>query len=360
MKVPEREVEVPHFLAVAAAYSWRFLTVVAAAAVVVFALVTLRLIVIPVFVALLLSTLLVPIAGRLRRLGAPKLLAAWGAVLTGLGVLALIVFLIVPPVAEQMDDVGRDARRGLEDTLAWLTEGPLDLSRAEVDNYTDRITEQLRASSGSLVSGAFKGVYIIAELVAGLLLTLVLTFFFVKDGSRLADGLLALFAERRRNKVRDIASSSWTALGAYMRGTALVGVFDALAIGLALVIVGVPLAMPLAILTFLGAFFPLIGAVVAGTLATLVALVTTGVVPALVIAAVTIVVQQVEGDVLQPMVLGRAVQLHPLVILLSLTGGAIVAGIAGAFLAVPLAAVTSVAVSHLRNGSSEPVTTVRA
>lgn len=344
----ERKIEIPRALAVASAYSWRFLTVVAATAVVVFVLVTLRLIVIPAFVALLLSTLLVPVASMLKRAGAPPLLAAWGALLLGIGVVVGIGTLIAPQIADQLDNLGRDVRRGLEDVVTWLVDGPFNLSRADVDRYLDQAADQLRGSRASLVSGAFRGVYVVAEVIAGFLLTIVLTFFFVKDGERLASSALGLFAERRRPTVRDIGKRSWEALGAYMRGTAIVGLVDAVAIGVALLIVGVPLVLPLVIITFFAAFFPLIGAVLAGSLATLVALVTAGVVPAAVIAAVTIAVQQVEGDVLQPLVLGRAVNLHPLAILLSLTGGAIVAGVAGAFLAVPMAAVASVAASTLR------------
>jgi predicted PurR-regulated permease PerM len=152
-----------------------------------------------------------------------------------------------------------------------------------------------------------------------------------------------------------VSKRSWDALGAYIRGTAIVGLVDAVAIGGTMLVLGVPLVAPIAVITFFGAFFPLVGAVVAGVIAALVALVTTGFVPALILAAATIVVQQVEGDVLQPLVLGRAVHLHPLVILLSLTGGAIVAGIAGAFLAVPVAAVVSVAVAHLRGREPDTV-----
>lgn len=347
----KREVEVPRSLAVASALSWRFLVVVAATAVIVFALVTLRLIVLPAFVAILISTLLVPLARRLRAAGLPSLVATWLTFAGALGLIALIGFLVIPPVIDQVDEVGAQARKGLEDALAWLTEGPLNLTRAEVDGYVEKATSEFGASSGSFVSGAFRGVYVVAEIIAGILLTLVLTFFFVKDRRHIANGLLSLFPAARRDTIRRCALRSWEALSAYVRGTAIIGLVDAAAIGIALLVVGVPLVLPLVIITFLGAFFPLIGAVVAGAFAALVALVTTGVVPALIITGVTVVVQQVEGDVLQPLVLGKAVNLHPLVILLSLTAGAIVAGIAGAFLAVPLAAVVAAVRSCLREGS---------
>jgi predicted PurR-regulated permease PerM len=349
-----RPVEVPRLLAVAAAYSWRFLAVVAAALVFVYFFVTLRLIFIPVVVALLLSTLLVPLAERLRRRGLPSLLAAWIVVLASLGLVAGILYLIAPEIADELDNLVRDLKAGAEDVIAWLTTGPLDLTRADVDRYIDQIAEQLRERRSQIISGAFRGAYVVVEIVIGFVLTVVLTFFFVKDGNRISTAILGLFPRRRHEDLRAVGQRSWEALGAYIRGTAIVALVDAIAIGGTMLVLGVPLVVPVAVITFFGAFFPLVGAVVAGVIASLVALVTTGFVPALVLAAVTVVVQQVEGDVLQPLVLGRAVHLHPLVILLSLTAGAIVAGIAGAFLAVPVAAVIAVVVAYLREEGPEP------
>ena len=349
-----RRIEVPRGLAKTAAYSWRLLVIGAAAVVLVYALVTLRLIVIPIFVALLISTLLVPVANALRRRGFPSLLATWLTMILAIGTLAGIVYIIVPQVADELDTVGQAVKAGFEDVVAWLIRGPLDLTRAQIDGYIDQASSQLSAQRSSLISGAFKGAYVIFEVIAGFVLTIVLVFFFVKDGERIANAFLGLFGEERREDVRQIASRSWAALGAYIRGTAIVGVVDATFIGIGLLIMGVPLVVPLTIITFFAAFFPLVGAVAAGILATLVALVTKGFFAGLVIAGVTILVQQIEGDVLQPVVLGRAVNLHPLVILLSLTAGAIIAGIAGAFLAVPLAAVTTVAVTYTRSKDGPP------
>ena len=349
-----RSGEIPRLFNLTAAYAWRFLVVVAALVIFLYVFVTLRLILIPMVVALLISTLLVPLAERLRKRGLPPLLAAWIVFAGALAALAGIVSLIAPAIAGELDNLGRDVRRGTEDVLTWLTEGPLDLSRAQIDGYVDQLSEQLREQRSSLVSGAFKGAYLVVEIVVGTILTAVLTFFFVKDGSRISNALLDMFPRRRHDDIRAVSKRSWEALGAYIRGTAVVGLVDAVAIGGTMLVLGVPLVGPIAVITFFAAFFPLVGAVVAGVIAALVALVTTGFVPALVLAAATVVVQQVEGDVIQPLVLGRAVNLHPLVILLSLTAGAIVAGIAGAFLAVPVAAVAAVAVAHLRG--REPVT----
>ena len=355
-----RHIEVPRGLATAAAYSWRLLVLGAAAVVLVYVLVTLRLVFIPVFIAILASTLLVPVANALRRRGVPSLLATWITMLGALGIFAAAIYFIAPQVADQLDDMAEDVRTGVEDVITWLTEGPLDLTRQEIDGYIDQASDALAERRSDLVSGAFKGAYLVIEGITGFILTLVLVFFFVKDGERISNAFLGLFNEERRNDVREVASRSWTALGAYIRGTAIVGVVDAIFIGAGLLIMGVPLVLPLAIITFFAAFFPLVGAVVAGIIATLVALVTEGFLAAAVIAGVTIAVQQIEGDVLQPVVLGRAVNLHPLVILLSLTGGAIVAGIAGAFLAVPIAAVTTVVVGYFRSKQRPPPQDVTA
>lgn len=352
--------EIPRTLATTAAYSWRLLVIGAAGVALVYVLVTLRLVVIPVFIALLISTLLVPVANALRRRGLPSLLATWLTMLLAFGVIGGAIYFIAPQVADEFGTLGQEAREGAEDVVTWLTEGPLDLSREEIDRYIDEAANELSAQRATLISGAFKGAYVVVEAIAGIILTIVLVFFFVKDGDRIANAFLGLFSEERRDDVRQVAARSWAALGAYIRGTAIVGLVDAIFIGAGLLIMGVPLVLPLAVITFFAAFFPLVGAVVAGILATLVALVTKGFFAAAVIAGVTILVQQVEGDVLQPVVLGRAVNLHPLVILLSLTAGAIVAGIAGAFLAVPIAAITTVVIGYFRAKKSPPPLEVTA
>jgi len=191
-------VELPRPLAVASAFSWRLLVVVAAAAVVVYVLVTLRLIVIPVFVALLLSTLLVPVADRLARLGAPRLLATWLTIAGSIGIVGGIAYLVAPQIVDQFDAVGRDVRRGAEDAVTWLVEGPLDLSRADVQRYVDQIGQQFSERRSSLISGAFRGAYLLVEIVVGILLTLVVTFFFVKDGRQFVDAILGLFRDDHR------------------------------------------------------------------------------------------------------------------------------------------------------------------
>jgi predicted PurR-regulated permease PerM len=242
-------------------------------------------------------------------------------------------------VADEFADLGPTVTEGIGQVKAWLVDGPLGLSQEQIDRYSDQIGEQVRSSGSSIASGVLAGAILAGEVVAGLLLTLVLVFFFVKDGDKICGFALAQVRPENQDLVKALGRRVWGAVGGYVRGTALVALVDATIIGVGLLLIGVPLVLPLALLVFFGAFFPLIGAVLAGTVAVLVALVSGGPGDALLALGVVVVVQQVEGDVLAPLVLGRAVRLHPIVILAVLTGGAVIGGLIGAFLAVPTAAV---------------------
>lgn len=331
-----------------AAVAWRLLVVVAAVAVSVWALVRLRLLVLPVIVALFLSAILAPPAHRLAQRGWPRLLATWTVVAGALALVAGAVALMAPQVAGELESLGQDVKAGSERVLTWLTEGPLDLTKSQIQGYVDQASQSLRESSGSITQGALAGAVAAVEAVAGLLLTLVLTFFFVKDGREMWGWFTEQVDARHRHDAQEMGMRAWATLGAYVRGTALIAFVDAVLIGIALLVIGVPLVLPLALLTFFGGFFPVVGAFLAGLVAALVALAAGGPVDMLIVVAVVTVIQQVEGDVLQPMVMGRALKLHPIVVLLALTGGAILAGIAGAFIAVPLAAVVANVTGYLR------------
>lgn len=347
---------VPRALDTAAALSWRFLLVAAAVAVLALALDELRLIVLPVVGALFLTALLLPPTGWLRARRWPPLLATWTVVIAAAAILTGVVYLLASQVADEFGQLGESIERGIGEVEAWLIEGPLELSREDIERYLERASDELRARSGIITSGVLSGAVLAAEVVVGILLTFVLLFFFLKDGDRISGFFLRQVAEPRRDVAAAMGRSAWRSLGSYIRGIAVVGVVDAVLIGIGLIVIGVPLVVPLMVLTFLGAFFPLVGAVLAGLIAALVALVSGGPFDALLVVGVVVVVQQVEGDVLAPLVLGRAVRLHPLVILLSLTAGAVIAGVAGAFLAVPMAAVAVAAAGEYRNHrDSSPV-----
>lgn len=339
---------VPPTLDRLAAMSWRFLVVAAALAVVAFVLVQLRLVVLPVIAALFLATLLVPPVRWLRDRGWPPLLAAWVVTLGSVALLGAIGAAFVPLVAQELEELGSSILEGVEEVEDWLIAGPLGLSPEQVDRFFDQAIEQVRANAGSITAGVLAGAVLAVEIVAGTLLTIVLLFFFLKDGPKITGWIRSHVSGSRRDLLETLGRRAWMTLGAYIRGTALIGVADAVLIGIGLLVIGVPLVAPLMVLTFLGAFFPLVGAVVAGLVAALVALVSGGPIDALLVVGIVVVVQQVEGDVLAPLVLGRAVKLHAVVVLLALTAGAVVAGVAGAFLAVPAAGVAAAIGNELR------------
>lgn len=331
-----------------AGLSWKFLLVAAATYLLLYLLVALRVVVLPVIIAMLAATLMVPPVTWLCRHGWPKLLATLTVLLVGLGVVIGSVALLAPSVASELEELGTTAREGFEQSVNWLIDGPLNLSQAEIDRYIQQASDQLKANRSVITSGVLTGALAVGEAVAGLILTLVLVFFFTKDGDKMFDWARRQFPATVHDDITEMGRRAWFAMSAYIRGTAAVALVDAILISILLIVLGVPLVIPLAILTFFGGFFPLVGAVLAGILAALVALVTQGVIDALIVAAGITVIQQVEGDVLQPLLVGRAVRLHPVVVILTLTTGAVVAGVAGAFLAVPVVAVATAVGSYVK------------
>ena len=331
-----------------AGIAWRALVVAAAVVAAAVGLAQLRVVVLPVILALMVTTVLAPPAARLQRAGLPRLVATWLPLLGAIGLVVGLVALLAPTVADEFSDLGPTLQQGVDEIERWLVEGPLGLSAQQVEDYRSQLGEQLRAGGEGLASGLVTGAVLAGEIVAGLLLALVLVFFFVKDGERMAGFALAQLRPADREVGQAVGERMWSTLSGYVRGLAVVGLVDATIIAVGLLLIGVPLVAPLALLVFFGSFFPLVGAVVAGGVATLVALVSGGPTDALLTLGVVVVVQQVEGDVLAPLVLGRAVRLHPVVILSALTAGAVIGGIAGAFLAVPLTAVVVAAGGELK------------
>lgn len=308
----------------------------------------LRLVVLPMIVAFLLATVLQPVVDALVHRRVPRLAAVWLVMLVGLGSLVGLGFVVAPSIASEFGDLGETLDEGREEVEDFAEQGPFGLEGRDFDEYVDQATESFGGRGSEVASGVLAGAVIAFEVVAGLLLFVVLLFFFLKDGERFTRFGLRHVRREHHELACALGLRAWGAAGSYVRGTAIVALVDALIIGAGLLLIGVPLVVPLAILTFLGAFFPLVGATAAGVVAALVALVDGGVRSALLVTAVIVVVQQVEGDVLQPLVLGRAVKLHPVVILVVLAAGAVVGGLIGAFLAVPVAAVTVAVASELR------------
>jgi predicted PurR-regulated permease PerM len=335
---------VPRGLAVASAITIRVLIIVAGVVLLARGASQLMMVVLPVIIALLLTTLLLPAA---RWLEAHRWRPAPAA--ASVTLMALLVFfglwaLIIPGVLSQSDDLFTNVQDGARQAVSVLE--PVGVGRTDVDKA---IEEGLKSVQGTAVANeVLTGAVLLTQWAAAVILIVVLTFFFVKDGARLWNWVLELFHEDRQPVLREVGDRSWAALSAYVQGVFMVATIDAVLIGAALVIVGVPVAVPLIVLTFVAAFFPVVGAFVAGAAAVLVALVANGLPAALIILAVIVAVQQLEGNVFYPVVVGRKLQLHPVGILLALTAGGVLAGVVGAFLAVPIAAVTGAVLNYTR------------
>lgn len=317
--------------------SAQVLLILAVAVVSVYALMQIKLLVIPVLIALILAAAIGPFVNMLRRRGIP------GAAATGIAFVALLILLggvstvIYFSVRSQWTELAQQASSGLDELENFLRNGPVPIDQEQLNQAREGIIQF--ATSSQVRSGAITGLSVVTEFITGTILMVVILFFFLKDGAKIWNFFLRPFKGEREAKLRRVGSRTLEVLGGYVRGTAIVALVDAVAIGAALLILQVPLAFPLAIIVFMTAFIPLVGATVAGILAALVALVANGPVVALIVVAVVVAVNQLEGDFLQPVVMGKSLQLHALVILMALTAGTILAGIVGAVLAVPLAAV---------------------
>ncbi len=322
-----------------AAYSWRLLVIGAAALAAVWLARLLSPVLIPAVVALFLTRLLTPISDRLRRHVRPGLAAA-AAMLALLGVLVGISVLIVPPLADEIASLDETVTLALDDIEDWLvSDSPYDVSREAIDRLrtqaAERFDDFVHASGGQVVDG----VTLVAEAIAGLFLAALFTFFLLRDGPRFATWLHERLAPTQREPARRAATRGWFILGRYMRGAAILGIVESVAIGVALFASGGGLVAPVMILTFLAAFVPILGAVIAGVTAVLVGLVTGGVATAVIVGVIALAVQQLDNDILAPWIYGRALSLHPVVILVSVVAGGALFGVYGTLLAVPVVAV---------------------
>lgn len=313
----------------------------------------LRVVVVPVLASLLLATLLVPPADFLRRQGWPSALATGVVMIAAAVLLGGLVALIAPAFVDQFDELESSVDEAVNEVVRWLVQGPFDLERSQIDEAVQNGLDSLRQNAGGIGRGVLSGASMLAEVIAGLLLMVVLVFFFVHDGRGMWKFGLSLVPRGRRELVDGAGREAWAATAGYMRGVALIAVVDAALIGIALAVIGVPLVVPLMVLVFLGAFIPLVGAVASGAIAALVALISNGVVDAALVLGAIVVIQQVEGDLLYPNVVGRMIRLHPVAILLVLTAGTVVAGIIGALLAIPAAAAAWTAFRYAREQLDE-------
>jgi predicted PurR-regulated permease PerM len=316
----------------------------------------LSIVVIPLAVALLLAALLAPLVGWLKRHGWPKLLAVPAALLTGLVVIGGLVTFITVSVISDWAELGRRLNQGVDQTHGWLVYGPLHLDDRQLSQVFDQLRSWMDSHRDVLASTALNTVTAVAEVAAGILLALFMLIVFLYDGEGVWRHVVALWPERTAERMDRAGRAAFDALVRFVRTTGLVALIDAVAIGAGLLLLNVPLVVPLAALVFLGAFIPYIGAFASGSAAVVMGLLGGGPVTALLVLAVVVGVQQLEGNVLHPLLTGNFVRLHPLVVVIAVAIGAAEAGVIGALLAVPVTACVAAGLTAVRASTpaSEP------
>ncbi|GGX89645.1 hypothetical protein GCM10010324_39090 [Streptomyces hiroshimensis] len=345
---PDPVAAVPWGVRVAAEVSWRLLVLAGTLWVLMRVISAVRLVVLSFVVGLLITALLQPTVAWLKRRGVPRGLATAMTFISGFVVMGLVGWFVVWQVTDNLDDLSGQVQQGIKDLKHWLLTSPFHVTETQINNIADNLSTAIGANTKDITSAGIEGVQVILEVLTGILLAMFSTLFLLYDGPRIWGWLLKLFPAAAREGVAGAGPRAWATLTAYVRGTVIVALIDAIFIGIGLFFLKVPLAVPLAVFIFLFAFVPLVGAVVSGALAVVVALVTKDVFTALMVLIVVLAVQQIEGHVLQPFILGRAVRVHPLAVVLSVVAGSLVAGIGGAVVAVPLVAVTNTVVGYLR------------
>jgi predicted PurR-regulated permease PerM len=303
----------------------------------------------PLVVALFVVRGLAPVAGWLRRRRFSPVLAAVTAMLSVFAVLCALGALIVPALVDQADSLGPTLSEATDDIENWLVDdSPFEISRSTIDELRDRTSSGVDRLFNIDHESVTTGAMLAAEIVAGALLAVFLTFFMLRDGERFVDSVIARARTDRRATLRRAADRGWAVLGGYLLGAAVLGLVESVIIGLTLLLAGGDLVVPVMIITFFGAFIPIAGALAAGVVAVLVGLVTGGLGTAVIVAIVALVVQQLDNDLLAPWIYGKALSLHPVAVLLSVVAGGALFGFVGTFLAVPVVAVAAGMSKELR------------
>ncbi|GAA4656997.1 AI-2E family transporter [Arthrobacter cryoconiti] len=349
---PERDTHsedptVPFALKVAGDWAWRLALVLIVGAMLIWLLGKISILVIPLMVATLFAALLRPAMMGLRKIGVPRGLSV---AITEVGLLVLVVgglFLVGRQMVSGIAELSKQAVTGLIQIQAWLTTGPLSLSNDQIENYLQDALDALQNNSSTIASKALGIGSGFGHFAAGLLLTLFILIFFLLEGERIWAFLVRFFPRRARPAIDGAGRRGWTSLGSYVRVQILVAAVDAVGIGAGAAIIQVPLALPLGVLVFVGSFIPVVGALVTGAVAVLLALVANGWVNALIMLAIVLAVQQLESHLLQPFIMGRAVSLHPVAVILAVAAGSSVSGILGALFAVPLLAVANSSIRYI-------------
>ncbi|MFF3158607.1 AI-2E family transporter [Streptomyces sp. NPDC057910] len=344
---------VPWSMRVAAAVGWRLLVLAGSIYVLTQIISAVSLVVLAFVAALLITALLQPTVARLKRMGLPRGLATALTAISGFVIMGLVGWFVVWQVMDNLDDLSSKVRAGIEELKRWALNSPFHVTEDQINQIAKNLSDTIGANTNEITNAGLQGVTVLVEVLTGILLAMFSTLFLLYDGPKIWQWVLNLVPEAARPGVAGAGPKAWRTLTAYVRGTVIVALIDAICIGIGIYFLGVPMAVPLAVFIFLFAFIPLVGAVVSGALAVVVALVTDGVFNALMVLLVVLAVQQIEGHVLQPFILGRAVRVHPLAVVLSVAAGGLVGGIGGAVVAVPLVAVTNTVVGYLRKYSRE-------
>lgn len=338
---------------VGAAWTWRLLVLFAGLLALGYVVSKLESVVIPVALALLFAAFLMPAVDNLHRRGVPRSAAVLVAVVGTIGIVGAILSFVVQQFVEGLPDLSDQFTTSVTKAQEWLTQGPLHFSEDQIRHAGDNVVKAIQSNQEALTSGALTTATVIGEIFAGAFLTLFTLVFFLYGGNQVWEFVTRIIPKNTRGRVRLAGRQGFNSLVHYTRATVAVAAVDAIGIGAGLAILGVPLALPLASLVFVGAFIPIVGAFVTGFLAVLVALVTKGLLTALIVLGIIVGIMQLEGHVLQPLLLGRAVRLHPLAVVLAITTGIVLAGIVGGLLAVPIVAFLNTAIRSLCAGNTD-------
>jgi predicted PurR-regulated permease PerM len=347
--VTDRELDqdIPYGVRIAASWAWRVGLILLVTAALIWLLSKISFVIIPVMVAALLAGLLSPITRWLRARRVPNGGAVAITVLGFLGLIGGSLALVGRQLVSGFSELWSEALTGIQQIQGWLADGPLHLTAAQIDKYLQEATAALQNNSSSILSGALSFGSTAGHFAAGLVLALFVTIFFLLEGDRIWAFLVRLLPRKARAATFGAGRKGWASMVSYARIQMFVAFVDAVGIGVGAAIIGVPLALPLGVLVFLGSFIPIVGALVTGAVAVLLALVANGWVNALVMLGIVLLVQQLESHILQPLVMGKAVALHPVAVILSVAAGSYLAGIPGALFSVPILAVANSAIRYI-------------
>lgn len=339
----------PRGLVIATEWAWRFLIIAAAIALFGFIVAQLSFVVIPLLVALLLAAIISPLHSLLLKAKFPRPLATLTSIISLIAIVTLIIWTVVVAVSRNWASLQERSFAAYQDFVQFLLTSPLGVTESQIQGWFEEIASNL--DSSRLLSGVLSIGSSVGTLLVGLILSIFTLIFFINDGHKIWNFLLRFIPKNAKRSVDDAGQAGWKTFTAFVKAQVLVALIDAIGIGLGAWILGLPLALPIALIVFLGSFVPIVGAFVTGAIAVFIALVYQGFTAAIIMLLIVIAVQQIEGQVLQPFIIGKSVRIHPLAVVLAVTTGAFIAGIPGALFAVPLLALVNVFVRHIAAGS---------